>query len=124
MTGHGKVLVVDDDRWLAELLAGELQTAGYQVQTAEHTLDAIAAIDEFRPDAITLDVFMPGPNGIVLLHELQLHADLAQIPVVLCTNSASELPTTSLRAYGVKTVLDKTTMQPGDVTAAVKRCMA
>lgn len=124
MTGHGKVLVVDDDRWLAELLAGELQTDGYQVQTAEHTLDAIAAIDEFRPDVITLDVFMPGPNGIVLLHELQSHADLAQIPVVLCTNSASELPAGSLHAYGVKTVLDKTTMQPGDVAAAVKRCMA
>ncbi len=124
MIVHGKVLVVDDDRWLAELLAGELQTAGYQVQTAEHTLDAITAIDEFRPDAITLDVFMPGPNGIVLLHELQSHADLAQIPVVLCTNSASELPTGGLHAYGVKTVLDKTTMQPGDVAAAVKRCMA
>ena len=120
----GKVLLVDDDRWLAELLAGELQGAGYQVKIAEHTLDAIAAIDEFTPDVITLDVFMPGPNGIVLLHELQSHTDLAQIPVVLCTSSASDIPTVSARAYGVTSVLDKTTMQPGDVVAAVKRCMA
>ena len=120
----GKVLVVDDDRWLAELLAKELHGAGYQVQTVEHTLDAIAAIDEFCPEAITLDVFMPGPNGIVLLHELQSHTDLAQIPVVLCTNSASELPIGSLHAYGIKAVLDKTAMQPGDITAAVKACTA
>jgi CheY-like chemotaxis protein len=120
----GKVLLVDDDRWLAELLAGELQGAGYQVQIAEHTLDAITAIDEFTPDVITLDVFMPGPNGIVLLHELQSYTDLAQIPVVLCTSSASDIPTDSTRAYGVTSVLDKTTMQPGDIVAAVKRCMA
>ena len=120
----GKVLLLDDDRWLAELLAGELQGAGYQVKIAEHTLDAITAIDEFTPDVITLDVFMPGPNGIVLLHELQSYTDLAQIPVVLCTSSASDIPTVSARAYGVTSVLDKTTMQPGDVVAAVKRCMA
>ncbi len=120
----GKVLLVDDDRWLAELLAAEVQTAGYTVQTAENTLDAIATIDDFRPDAIILDLFMPGPNGIVLLHELQSHSDLAKIPVVLCTNSASELAASDLQAYGVKRLLDKTTMQPGDVVAAIKKVLA
>ncbi len=120
----GKVLLVDDDRWLAELLAAEVQTAGYTVQTAENTLDAIATIDDFRPDAIILDLFMPGPNGIVLLHELQSHSDLAKIPVVLCTNSASELAASDLQAYGVKRLLDKTTMQPGDAVAAIKKVLA
>lgn len=117
----GRVLLVDDDRWLAELLAAELRAAGYQVQRVEHTLDAIAAIDEFRPQVIVLDVFMPGPNGIVLLHELQSHTDLVDIPVVLCTNSAADIPAEGLSAYGVKTIVDKTTMHPGDIAGAVRR---
>ena len=117
----GRVLLVDDDRWMAELLAAELRAAGYQVQRVEHTLDAIAAIDEFRPQVIVLDIFMPGPNGIVLLHELQSHTDLVDIPVVLCTNSAADIPAEGLSSYGVKTIVDKTTMHPGDITGAARR---
>ena len=117
----GRVLLVDDDRWMAELLAAELRAAGYQVQRVEHTLDAIAAIDEFRPQVIVLDIFMPGPNGIVLLHELQSHTDLVDIPVVLCTNSAADIPAEGLSSYGVKTIVDKTTMHPGDIAGAVGR---
>ena len=121
---HGKILVVDDDRWLVDVLARELETAGYEVKRAEHTIDAIQAVDTFCPDVITLDLFMPGPNGIVLLHELQSHSDLSRIPVVVCTNSAHDLPTDSLEQYGVRRILDKTRMHPSDIVAAVRRCMA
>lgn len=117
-----KVLIVEDDRWQAMLLEAELKTAGYKVKVAEHTLEAISMIDSFKPDVMTLDVFMPGPNGIVLLHELQSHTDLARIPVVLCTNSAADIDGNNLRSYGVKSILDKTIMQPGDMARAVGAC--
>ena len=81
----------------------------------------MAAIDEYEPAVIILDIFMPGPNGLVLLQELQSHSDLAQIPVVVCTASAGELRPGDVAAYGVRQILDKSTMEPPMVAAAVRK---
>ena len=74
-----RVLIVDDDRWFAELLAKQLRGISIDVQIVAHALEAMAAIDEHPPAVIILDIFMPGPNGLVLLQELQSHSDLAQL---------------------------------------------
>ena len=117
------VLLVEDDRWLADGFTRTLERAGYCVARAENTLEAIELADTDKPALIILDVFLPGPNGVVLLHELQSHSDLAAIPVVLCTNSAADIAPGSLAAYGVQAVLDKATMQPSDVAAAARRLL-
>ena len=80
-------------------------------------------IDKHHPHAIVLDIFMPGPNGIVLLHEMRSHSDLANIPVIVCSNSASDIPHGNLAKYGVMAVLDKTTMHPDDIVTAVRRVL-
>lgn len=123
MSSGQRVVIIDDDQWLVDSYERTLQTAGYIAQHAENTLQAISLIDSFKPHVIILDLFMPGPNGIVLLHELRSHSDLARIPVVLISNAAGDLQADALQAYGVVQVLDKTTMQPGDVLAAVKKVL-
>lgn len=120
MTKKRRVLIIDDEPWGAEQMMRVLQKAGYAVETAKDGLDGIDRIDEFRPEVIVLDMFMPGPGGIVLLHELRSHTDLVKIPVVVCSNSAADIPIGSLEAYGVSRVLDKTTMAPEDVVTAVR----
>lgn len=116
-----RVLLIDDESWLTDLLASTLKAAGYVVDTVHNALAAMQVIDARRPDMIVLDMFMPGPNGIVLLHELQSYSDLAAIPVVLCTNTAMDIVENSLQPYGVRRILDKTTMEPADIVAAAKR---
>lgn len=116
-----RVLVVDDDSWFADVLASQLRSAGFGVQIAPNAVEAMAAIDEYEPAVIILDIFMPGPNGLVLLQELQSHSDLAQIPVVACTASAGELHLGDVAAYGVRQILDKSTMEPPMVAAAVRK---
>ena len=117
-----KVLYIDDDVWLCDLMLARLKQAGYEAVAASNGVEGMMKIDEGQPDVIVLDLFMPGPNGLVLLHELQSYSDLAQIPVILCTNSVSDIPHVSkLEPYGVRAVLDKTTMEPGDVVSAVRR---
>ena len=117
------VLVIEDDQWLSAQFQRLLDRAGYVVHTATNALYGMSAIDTHKPNVIILDIFMPGPNGIVLLHEIRSHSDLAQVPVIICSNSASDVPHGDLSAYGVRTVLDKTTMQPDDIVAAVKRVL-
>lgn len=117
------VLVVEDDEWLAEQHVRTLQIAGFE---AEYALDALAAmdvLDDRQPDILLLDVFLAGPNAFTLLHELRSHDDLANMPVVLCTSSAADLAEEDMAAYGITTVLDKATMLPTDLVAAVKRVL-
>lgn len=116
-----RVLIIDDDTWFAESMARRLKGAGFTVHAARDTLAGLACIDEEKPHLVVLDMFMPGPNGIVLLHELQSHTDLAALPVVVCTNAAASLDEATLRPYGVRKLLDKTTMEPEDVVAAARR---
>lgn len=121
MSKHLHILIVEDDAWLSEHYARVLGAAGYQVSTAPHALAAIDAIDAQLPDVVVLDVLLAGPNAFTLLHELHSHADLASIPVILCTNSADRLAHEDIAAYGVREVLDKATMHPDDLVTAIKR---
>ena len=123
MTKARSILVVEDDEWLGEQHERTLKAAGYHVDVVAHALAAMDMIDNTLPDAIILDVLLAGPNAFTLLHELQSHADLASIPVILCTNSAQDLADEDIAAYGVRQVLDKATMRPDDVIAAVKKVL-
>lgn len=116
----GTVLVVDDDTWLVDEWTRHLKGAGYDVVHASHAIAAIECLDTHKIDVIVLDMFMPGPNGLVLLHELRSHDDLANIPVIVCTNAAESLTLDQLRPYGVCILLDKTTMDSSDLVASVR----
>jgi len=120
MSKRPLVSLIDDDEWLTAQYVRLLESGGFEARSVTHALDGIDAIDRLRPSVIVLDMFMPGPNGMVLLHEIRSHSDLAQIPIILCTNSASDLDPKSIAAYGVRAILDKTTMKPEDVLTKVR----
>ena len=123
MTKGRNILIVEDDEWVAEQHVRVLETAGYQAEYVTNALDAVEVLDARTPDVVVLDVLLTGQNAFTLLHELRSHSDLASIPVVLCTNSAEALATEDTAVYGVRQVLDKTTMQPQDLIAAVKKVL-
>lgn len=123
MTKTPFVLIVEDDEWQAEQYERRLKMAGMRSQVVPHALAAIDALDAAVPDAIVLDVLLPGPNAFAFLHELRSHSDLAGVPVILCTNSADQIAGEDVAAYGVTRVLDKATMVPGDLVAAVKKAL-
>lgn len=123
MTKTPHVLIVEDDEWLAEQLARTLRVEGIRVETAPHALAAMDLMDVDPPAVLVLDVLLAGPNAFTLLHELRSHEDLAAIPVILCTNSADQLPLEDVAAYGVRRVLDKAKMTPEELVAAVKKVL-
>ena len=57
------VLVVEDDEWMARQHIRTLEASGMQAESVGHALAAIEAVDAHIPDAIILDVFLPGPNA-------------------------------------------------------------
>lgn len=114
------ILLVEDDPWLAELEMSVLMQAGYEVVHAPHAPSAIAKIDEKQPDVIILDVLLTGSTAFALLHELQSYGDTKKMPIILCTNMADGLKQEDLTMYGVRRIIDKSTMHPDDLIAAVR----
>jgi len=117
------VLLIEDDAWFAEQQSRTLQAAGFIVRHAGDGLAGIEAIDNEQPDIVILDVFLPGPNALVLLHEIKSYSDLASIPIVVCTSSAADIAPDWLKKYGIASILDKTTMHPQDMVAAVRKAL-
>lgn len=58
-----RVVLADDDRDTVTTLAFVLGEEGYEVRSAYNGRDAISAVEEFQPDAVVLDLGMPGPSG-------------------------------------------------------------
>jgi CheY-like chemotaxis protein len=119
-----KLLLVEDDLWLAELEASVLQKAGYEVVLAAHATSAIEAVDREQPDLIILDLLLTGSTGFALLHELRSYEDTKKVPIVICTNAAERLQPAELKAYGVQRIVDKSVMVPEDLVAAVRSVLA
>jgi PAS domain S-box-containing protein len=80
--GKPLILVVDDEIAARELLASYLSPE-YRIATAESGVDAIQKAQQFRPDAITLDVMMPGSNGFETLTSLRQDPETAKIPIII-----------------------------------------
>lgn len=115
-----RVVIVEDDVWLAEQYMRTLRRAGYEVYHAPHALVAIDVIDRVEPHAIVLDVLLTGTTALALLHELRSHSDLAEIPIVLATNLADQIAIDDVQSYGVKRILNKSSMHPDDIITAVR----
>lgn len=85
-----KVLVVDDEKDIRDLLIDELVDSGYQVIEAENGAEALDQVHSDRPDVLLLDLMMPVMNGIQVLKILKSDPDTVDLPVVLLTAVSAE----------------------------------
>jgi two-component system response regulator (stage 0 sporulation protein F) len=78
-----RILVVDDEEAIRLLYQEELQEAGYQVAVASDGHEALRMVQENRPDLMTIDIKMPGMDGIELLRRVrEVYRDL---PIIIST---------------------------------------
>lgn len=115
------ILLVEDDRWMGECYLAWLQGFGYDVIWAQDAQAALDALDDNKINLIMLDIMLPFANGVHLLNVLASHADLASIPVVVCSSMA---PDGLERQYGVRAVLDKTQLTPKQMQTALAGALA
>ncbi len=87
MTRQGRVLLVDDDRDVRNATSLRLPAAGYETLTARDGKEAVSSAIQNRPDAIVLDVRMPGMDGLAALGEIRRRDDIRQTPIVMLSAS-------------------------------------
>jgi len=86
-----RVLVVDDDPDVIDYLSSFLEDEGFEVQAAGDSETARARLDGFRPDAILIDVMLPGKSGLDLLVSLRRDRKWSGTPLVLVTGDDNVL---------------------------------
>jgi len=87
MRRRRRVLVIDDDRLLCELIRTTFELEGYDVDSAYDVIEAERSLVESRPDAILLDIGLPGIDGIFYLERLRETPQTSQIPIVAISGS-------------------------------------
>ena len=85
-----RILVVEDERDIAALVAYHLTKEGYRVRTAEGGQEAIEAAATERPDLMVLDLMLPGYSGYDVLAEMRRQPSLNDVPVIILTARREE----------------------------------
>jgi class 3 adenylate cyclase len=104
----GRILVVDDQRANAEMIAGVLQARGYEVLTALNGESALELVAANEPDLLVCDILMPGMSGYELCQRLRADPATTLLPVILVTS----LDPQSERVTGIKAGADDFLSKP------------
>lgn len=103
-----RILVIDDDDAIREVAQMSLEmVGGHDVLTAACGRDGIIRAREERPDAILLDVMMPGLDGPATFQRLRADPATCEIPVILLTAKLQPADRSHLAELGVRAVLSK-----------------
>lgn len=86
-----KILVVDDEEPIRELLRFNLEKEGYKVCLAGDGAEALQMIEKERPDLLVLDVMLPGMGGLEVCHQLRINPKFRELPVVMLTAKSEEI---------------------------------
>jgi len=96
-----KILVIDDEPEVADFLKTRLEPKGYEVAASYCGEDGLKKIKAARPDAVLLDIIMPGMDGLEVLRAIRRNPDTASMPVIMLTakkDTASILKSENLSA--------------------------
>jgi DNA-binding response OmpR family regulator len=100
-----RILVVDDEAAVADAIAESVRAQGHEAFIAHDSPSAVAVLAEVVPDAVFLDLVMPGAGGIELLERIrQTHKTL---PVIIVTGRATDAMLGEARRLGIAGVLEK-----------------
>ena len=94
MSEKKRILVVDDEPDFAGIVQQNLEKEGFEVEVAYNGEEGLEKVQANPPDAIVLDVMMPGKDGYQVCSELKADDRYADIPIILLTAVASHVTST------------------------------
>lgn len=119
MPDTATVFVVEDEENIRNLLAYNLQAAGYTVREFENAEEALEELDAAPPSLVLLDIMLPGMDGITACRKLRESEKTARVPVIMLTARGEEFD----RVLGLETGADDYIVKPfsmREVAARVK----
>ena len=90
---NSKILVVDDETYIVELVKFNLEKEGYKVVVANDGLSALEKVKSELPDLIILDIMLPKMDGLEVCRTLKLNPEYNSIPIIMLTAKGEEFAT-------------------------------
>lgn len=116
-----KILIVEDESVLGELLLEKLNEEGYEAAWALDGEVGLAKMREMAPDMILLDIVMPKKDGYEVLEEMRKDAVLKDIPVMVISNSGQPVEIKRILELGVKDYIVKAQFSPAEVLEKIHK---
>jgi len=116
-----KILIIEDEESLIELLAAKLTKEGYEVEKALDGEDGVKKVYKWKPDLILLDIVMPKMDGYEVLEKLNEEGN--KIPIIIISNSGQPVEIEKTKKLGAVGHLIKTEFSPLDVLNVVRDCL-
>lgn len=117
--GRGKVLIVEDEPGLADVLALHLHAAGFETEICHDGLSALYALDRETPQLVLLDLLVPVVTGFRLIHLLKQRPEAPGLPVIVMTALSFQEAEDAVRA-GADDFITKPFL-PDEVVTRVER---
>ena len=92
MSGY-KILVVDDETYIVELVKFNLEKEGFKVIVAYDGVSALEQVKAESPDLIVLDIMLPNMDGLEVCHTLKQDENFNSIPIIMLTAKGGEIDT-------------------------------
>ncbi|MCH7882916.1 response regulator [Patescibacteria group bacterium] len=118
-----KILIIEDDTFLADLLVNHLKKEGLEVSFAPDAEKAFKEIQKSKPELIILDLILPGMDGYEFLKKIKDDKALASIPVVVLSNLGLRDEVERAKALGAKDFLIKAQFDLKDITKKIKKVL-
>jgi len=115
-----KILVVDDEEHIQELIKFNLEKSGYKVICADNGIDAIKIAKEQLPQIMLLDLMLPGMDGLDVCKEIRKDINLSNMPIIMITAKSEEID----KIIGLELGADDYITKPFSVRELVARIKA
>jgi len=118
-----KILVIEDDKFLRELISQKLLKEGYEISEAIDGEEGLKKVKEEKPDLVLLDLILPGIDGFEVLSEIKDDPILAQIPVIILSNLGQKEDVEKGLRLGAVDYLIKAHFTPGEIVEKINNAL-
>ena len=118
-----KILIVEDDKFLRELITQKLIREDFEVSEAVDGEEGIRKIKEEKPDLILLDLILPGIDGFEVLSQMKKESTLVSTPVIILSNLGQKDDVERGLKMGAVDYLIKAHFTPGEIIDKIKAAL-
>jgi len=117
------ILIIEDDKFLRELITKKLLKEGYETSGAVDGEEGIKKVKEEKPDLVLLDLILPGIDGFEVLSKMKDDPGLSLIPVIILSNLGQKDDVERGLKLGAIDYLIKAHFTPGEIIEKIKTAL-
>lgn len=118
-----KILIIEDDQLVANIYRNKFAIEGFQAETARDGEVGLELMQSFRPDAVLLDLVLPGVSGLDVMRKIRANKDSEKVPIVVFSNTYLSQMVEDAWKAGATKCLSKSRSTPQQVIEAVRSAM-